>query len=44
MLSRAPLNRREEILNWYLGTHFPIRRCAGQPVEYETIERMVSGR
>jgi hypothetical protein len=27
----------KEILNWFVGTHFPVRSCAGQPIEYETI-------
>ncbi len=34
--STNPLKNRE-ILNWFVGTHFPVRSCAGQPIEYETI-------
>jgi hypothetical protein len=34
--STNPL-KNKEILNWFVGTHFPVRSCAGQPIEYETI-------
>jgi hypothetical protein len=33
----------KEILNWFVGTHFPVRSCAGQPVEYETIVTLAAG-
>lgn len=39
--SNPPKN--EEILNWFIGTHFPVRTCAGQPVGYEMIVRLMSG-
>lgn len=41
--SNNPL-KNQEVLNWYLGTHFPIHKCDGQAVGYETIERLMSGR
>jgi len=39
--SSAPL-KNNEILNWFMGTHFPIRSCAGKPVGYEIIVRLGS--
>lgn len=39
--SSAPL-KNNEILNWFIGTHFPIQSCAGKPVGYEIIVRMGS--
>lgn len=32
-----------EILNWFLGTHFPVRSCDGQAIEYETIVTLAAG-
>ncbi len=40
--SSAPL-KNKEILNWFIGTHFPIQSCAGRPVGYETIVRLGTG-
>jgi hypothetical protein len=34
--STNPL-KNKEILNWYVGTHFPVKTCSGQAIEYETI-------
>jgi hypothetical protein len=40
--SNNPL-KNEEILNWFIGTHFPVRTCIGEPVGYETIVTLRSG-
>ena len=40
--STNPL-KNKEILNWFVGTHFPVKSCAGQPIAYETIVTLVSG-
>jgi hypothetical protein len=40
--SSDPLHNRE-ILNWFVGTHFPIRTCSGLPIEYETLIRLKTG-
>jgi hypothetical protein len=34
----------KEVLNWFIGTHFPIRSCSGQAIAYETIIRLLFGR
>lgn len=40
--SSNPLMNKE-ILNWFIGSHFPVRSCAGQQVEYETIVTLAAG-
>lgn len=40
--SSAPI-KNKEILNWFVGTHFPIETCAGTPIAYETIFTLMSG-
>jgi hypothetical protein len=40
--SSDPL-KNNEILHWFLGTHFPVETCSGVPISYETIVRLVSG-
>jgi hypothetical protein len=40
--SSAPL-KNKEILNWFVGTHFPIKKCAGTPIAYETVVSLMSG-
>lgn len=40
--SSNPL-KNTEILNWFVGTHFPVKSCAGQPLEYETIITLAVG-
>ena len=40
--SSNPL-KNKEILNWFVGTHFPVKSCAGQPIEYETIITLAVG-
>jgi hypothetical protein len=40
--STAPLLNKE-VLNWFVGTHFPIETCAGTPINYQTIIRFVTG-
>lgn len=32
-----------EILNWFVGTHFPEKSCNGQAIEYETIVTLAGG-
>jgi hypothetical protein len=33
----------KEILNWFVGTHFPVKSCAGSAIPYETIITLVTG-
>jgi hypothetical protein len=40
--SSDPLHNNE-ILNWFIGTHFPIRSCAGTPISYEMLFTLVIG-
>ena len=40
--SNAPL-MNNEILQSYIGTHFPVRRCAGVPIPYEIVVHQISG-
>jgi len=40
--SSNPL-KNKEILNWFVGTHLPMKSCAGQPIEYETIITLAVG-
>ena len=40
--SNAPL-MNNEILQSYIGTHFPVRRCAGAAIPYETVVHQISG-
>lgn len=40
--SSDPLHN-DEILNWFIGTHFPIKTCSGTPIAYETMVRMFFG-
>jgi hypothetical protein len=40
--SSAPL-KNKEILSWFVGTHFPIKKCAGTPIAYETVVSVMSG-
>ena len=40
--SSDPLEN-DEILHWFIGTHFPIKTCAGTPVGYETVIRLATG-
>jgi hypothetical protein len=40
--SSAPL-KNKEILNWFVGTHFPVKTCAGTAIAYETIVTVMSG-
>jgi hypothetical protein len=39
--SSDPLNSKK-ILNWYVGTHFPVKSCSGTPIPYETIVTLVT--
>jgi hypothetical protein len=40
--SSDPL-KNKEILNWFTGTHFPIKTCSGTPIAYETLIRFKTG-
>ncbi len=40
--SSDPLHSNE-ILGWFVGTHFPIRSCAGTPIPYETVTTLAFG-
>jgi hypothetical protein len=37
--SSNPL-KNNEILHWFIGTHFPIKSCSGTPVAYEKLVRL----
>jgi hypothetical protein len=40
--SSAPL-KNNEILHWFIGTHFPVKTCSGTPIAYETMISLLSG-
>jgi len=40
--SSAPL-KNNEILHWFIGTHFPVKTCSGTPISYETMISLASG-
>lgn len=40
--SSDPLNS-DEVLHWFIGTHFPIETCGGKPIAYETLVRFITG-
>jgi hypothetical protein len=37
--SSDPL-KNDEVLHWFIGTHFPIKSCAGTPIAYEMLVRL----
>jgi len=41
--STSPL-KNKEILNWFIGTHFPVKRCGDTPVSYELVYRLLGNR
>ncbi len=40
--SSDPLHSKE-VLNWFIGTHFPIEKCSGTPISYEMITTLARG-